>query len=169
MARQLVRCHAVLGSDRIAAYVACDGEIDTADALARLRASNKRCYLPVLARGNRLTFAPLNSRTRLARNRLGVPEPRVPRSALLGARHLDVLLVPLVGFDRRANRLGMGGGFYDRTLAFLAWRGRWRKPRLIGVAHDLQRTDGLAQAPWDVTLDMVVTDAGVYRAGGHEA
>jgi 5-formyltetrahydrofolate cyclo-ligase len=86
---------------------------------------------------------------------------------------LDLLLVPLVGFDADCNRLGMGGGFYDRTLAYLTRRTHWRRPRLVGIAHECQRVERLETGPWDVPLDAVATERRLYwrpgsarRAGG---
>jgi 5-formyltetrahydrofolate cyclo-ligase len=69
----------------------------------------------------------------------------------------------LVGFDRACHRLGMGAGFYDRSLAFLQQRRHWRRPRLIGLAHECQRVEALAPKPWDIPLDAVITEAAIYR------
>jgi 5-formyltetrahydrofolate cyclo-ligase len=74
-------------------------------------------------------------------------------------RKLDVVLLPLVAFDRRGNRLGMGGGFYDRTFAPRG-RGRVSAPRLIGLAHGFQQVAELVDQPWDVPLRGVLTDSG---------
>ena len=68
----------------------------------------------------------------------------------------------LVGFDARCNRLGMGGGYYDRTLAYLRHRVHWRRPLLVGVAHECQRVERLEANPWDVPLDLVVTERRIY-------
>lgn len=100
-------------------------------------------------------------------NRFGIPEP--DRNAKrLPSRLLSVVLLPLVGFDSDGNRLGMGGGFYDRTFGY-AIHSSARRPRLIGVAYECQRSaDGLPRRPWDVPLDGVVTEAGlrlITRAG----
>jgi 5-formyltetrahydrofolate cyclo-ligase len=78
------------------------------------------------------------------------------------AQELDLILMPLVGFDDRGNRLGMGGGFYDRSLEFLRHRQHWRKPHLLGIAYDFQRVNGLTADPWDVPLQGVITDQAVY-------
>lgn len=77
---------------------------------------------------------------------------------------LDLVLLPLVGFDDAGGRLGMGGGFYDRSLAYLARRQNWRKPTLLGLAHECQKVDRLAQASWDVPLAGTVTDKQWYVA-----
>ncbi len=78
---------------------------------------------------------------------------------------LDLVLLPLVGFDEQGGRLGMGGGFYDRSLAYLARRKNGHKPTLIGLAHECQKVDRLALASWDIPLAGTVTDAGWYVAG----
>ncbi len=79
---------------------------------------------------------------------------------MIGARWLDLVFLPLVGFDARGMRLGMGGGYYDRAFAFRRVRRVWKKPLLIGFAYDLQRVPHLESAPHDVLLDAVVTEKG---------
>ncbi|MDO9371167.1 MAG: 5-formyltetrahydrofolate cyclo-ligase [Gammaproteobacteria bacterium] len=142
---------------RIAFYWPSDGEIDITPILQRARAYGKTCYLPVLWRRNQLRFAACRAGDVLTFNRFGIPEPALPARKLVGALALDLILVPLVAFDAQGNRLGMGAGFYDRTLAMRARRTHWRRPRLIGVAYDFQKVAKLAPAPWDVPLDGVVT------------
>ena len=80
-------------------------------------------------------------------------------------RSLDLILVPLVAFDANGQRVGMGGGFYDRTLGKARINSTWKRPYLIGIAHELQRVPAIAVQPWDVQMDAVVTEAGVYRSG----
>lgn len=101
----------------------------------------------------------------MRRNIYGIPEPALRNNRLRPPWALDLLLVPLVGFDPECNRLGMGGGFYDRSLAYLARRLHWRRPTLIGIAHEIQKVDRLDTQPWDIPLDMVATEARVYRRG----
>jgi len=151
-------------SRRISCYLANDGEIDPQAVMERMWDMRKTCYLPVLPRlsGDYLWFAPAEPGTPLAQNRFGIPEPVVPARDLVRAQQLDLVLLPLVGFDENGNRLGMGGGFYDRSLLFLRNRKIWRKPNLIGIAHDFQRVDSLAAKPWDMPLDTVITDRAVY-------
>jgi 5-formyltetrahydrofolate cyclo-ligase len=144
----------------IAFYLSNDGELDTAPLMQRAWAMGKVCYLPVISPGRRLWFAPYAAGDELVTNRYGIPEPAA--GGLIGARQLDLILAPLVAFDDRGHRLGMGGGFYDRTLSFLRHRQVWRKPRLIGIAHQLQHVERLAAAPWDVPLDGVATDHRLY-------
>ncbi len=98
-------------------------------------------------------------------NRFGIPEPQARHGAhparRLPAWALDLILLPLVGFDDDGQRMGMGGGFYDRTLAFTRRPGP--RPHLIGLAHECQRVESLPVAPWDVPLDAIVSDARVVR------
>ena len=100
---------------------------------------------------------------KLVANRFGIPEPPHRRGNTLSAKQLDVIFLPLVGFDAAGNRLGMGGGFYDRTLSQLPARNR---PLLAGLAHDVQRVDKLPVQRWDIPLDAVVTDRRIYWLKG---
>jgi len=151
-------------SRRVALYLPNDGEIDPRPVMERLWQSHKTCYLPILSRlrHDRLWFAPFSPDTPLAYNRFGIPEPRVPARAWRRAQDLDLILMPLVAFDTSGNRLGMGGGFYDKSLAFLHQRSGWRKPHLFGLAHDFQRVEKLETFAWDVPLQGVATDRAVY-------
>jgi 5-formyltetrahydrofolate cyclo-ligase len=127
--------------------------------------AGKRCYLPVLAKCSQgsLWFVAYHHRTRLMRNRFGIPEPSLRHRHRAPPRGLHVIVMPLVAFDAAGHRLGMGGGFYDRTLSYLRRRRHWKAPKLVGAAHELQRVERIDSAPWDIPLDLVVTEAGVYR------
>lgn len=156
VARRLAASPLFRAARRIAIYLPNDGELEITPLLQRIWACGKTCYLPVL-RGKRLGFALYLRGDVLSLNRFGIPEPAVPARKLVGALALDLILVPLVAFDAQGNRLGMGAGFYDRTLAARARRTHWRRPRLIGIAYDFQKVAQLVPAPWDVPLDGVVT------------
>jgi 5-formyltetrahydrofolate cyclo-ligase len=153
-----------LTSRRVACYLPNDGEIDSAPVIEHIRRLRKILYLPVLSRlsHDRLWFAEAGPKTKFVPNRFGIPEPVVRSRDLVRAQELDLILLPLVGFDDKGNRLGMGGGFYDRSLEFLRHRNHWRKPHLLGIAYDFQRINGLAADPWDVPLQGVITDQAVY-------
>jgi len=144
----------------LALYWPSDGEVDLRPLLNIPGAAQQR-YLPILARGSRLRFAPWATTSSLLLNRFGIPEPRVQPRERLRPTQLDAVLMPLVGFDEHGNRLGMGGGFYDRSFAFRHARRRWRKPLLIGVAFELQRCPTLPAAAWDIPLDGIVTEHGL--------
>ena len=147
----------------LAIYWPADGEPDLRQirVLRHPRSPRRQLLLPVLTQNQRLRFAPWHQRTALHANRFGIPEPRVRPGQLLRPLQLDAVLMPLVGFDDQGNRLGMGGGFYDRSFAFRHARRRWRKPLLIGVAFELQRCPPLPKETWDVPLDGIVTELGL--------
>lgn len=151
----------------IALYLAADGEIDTTPLMAAAWQAGKTVYLPVirppagragraaaLAAGH-LIFRRYQPSEPLTPGLLGVPEPCRDTSPIIPINRLDLLIMPLVGFDPAGHRLGMGGGFYDRTLA---GRGRMRSPQRIGLAHDCQKVAQLPADPWDIPLDACVTN-----------
>lgn len=150
---------------RIAFYWPSDGELDPRPLMQRALSAGTHCYLPVLApvgrRQRRLWFVRWRPGEPLQPNRFGIPEPRVSSRRLCLAWQLDLLLVPLVGFDAACNRLGMGGGFYDRSLTFRCQR---RHPRLIGIAHECQRLVHIDAQPWDIALDAVCTEQRCYQS-----
>ncbi|MBI3547353.1 MAG: 5-formyltetrahydrofolate cyclo-ligase [Gammaproteobacteria bacterium] len=160
-----VRTHRLfLSSRRIACYLPNDGEIDTEFVIAHIWRMRKTCYLPVLSRlsHDRLWFAKAEPGMQLQYNRFGIAEPAVKSDQLVRAQNLDLILMPLVGFDVRGNRLGMGGGFYDRSLEFLRHRRHWYKPQVLGLAYDFQRVDSLQPEPWDIPLQGIITEQTVY-------
>ncbi len=149
----------------VAGYLARDGELDLAPLIEQLYESAKSWYLPVLRAHPRrkMWFVRHPHQGPLIPNRFGIPEPPLKYAQIRLPWALDLILVPLVAFDAQCNRLGMGGGFYDRTLAFLRYRRRWHRPLLVGVAHECQKVPALPLQAWDVPLDMVITEARTYR------
>ena len=148
-------------SRNIAFYLANDGEIDLRPLIKLAWKRKKHCYLPVLGLGHShsLWFLPYTSATPLYLNSFGIREPRHRRhTRQFKVQSLDLVLMPLVAFDDQGNRLGMGGGFYDRTLAFLHHRRQWRKPHLIGTAFSFQKVTPLETRVWDVPMEGVATD-----------
>jgi len=162
LARHLGTSLRVRGARRVACYLCNDGEIDLGPFLELLRNSGTQVLLPAL-HNRALWFLPYGRDTRLAPNRFGIPEPDVAAHTRCRARDLDLVLMPLVAYDDAGNRLGMGGGFYDRTFSYLKYRSFWRKPLLIGVAYELQRLESLPARPWDVPLNGVATEKRLYR------
>lgn len=166
VAANLTASRLFLVSRRIACYLPSDGEVDTDDIIERMWRMRKHVFLPVLSRmrHDRLWFAPATPGMELAPNRYGIPEPKVVARDLVRAQELDLILLPLVAFDARGNRVGRGVGFYDRSLVFLRHRRHLRKPHLLGLAYDFQRAAKIDADRWDVALDGVVTDHAVYLA-----
>ncbi len=165
VALRLARSPLFMHSRRIAAYISADGEIDPMPLLVHAFASGKRCFLPVLRAHPQRTlwFCELRPRDTLLTNRYGIAEPNMRKRPPVPPWGLDLILLPLVAFDTQGNRLGMGGGFYDRTLGYLRHRRHWRSPKLIGIAHECQKVERLAVNHWDIPLQGVVTESAFYR------
>lgn len=161
--RQLLRHPQFIRARHIALYIGNDGELDPAPFISKLAACRKSCYLPMLNPVNcrQMTFYHFRPNGRLRSNRFGIPEPDPSTSRRIPASLLALVLLPLVAFDRAGNRLGMGGGFYDRVFA--TTQCRVRRPQLIGIAHHFQEVDELVSDSWDVALDGVITDRGQYH------
>jgi len=152
-------------SKHIAFYLPNDGEMDLSLLIQHAWQQGKCCYLPVLAEPNtqRLWFIPYTPRTKLKTNRYGILEPIHSRTTRLRKTlSLDLILMPLVAFDEQGNRMGMGGGFYDRTLAFLRQRQYWHKPNLLGIAYEFQKQGQLKKNPWDIPMQAIATEKYLY-------
>lgn len=163
LARQLQALDALPTQGYVAGYWAMDGEIALHAWQTQLGKGLVYC-LPVLHADGHLRFAPWRPGADLAPNRYGIPEPVVDQAALLDASALSLAVLPLVGFDAACNRLGMGGGWYDRSFAFRQ-TGPAAAPRLIGAAFSVQQVAAVPTQPWDVTLDAVCTQAGTFHPG----
>ncbi|EML6582634.1 5-formyltetrahydrofolate cyclo-ligase [Klebsiella aerogenes] len=145
----------------VALFLSFDSELDTQPLIEQLWRAGKRVYLPVLhpfSPGN-LLFLHYHPQSQLIFNRLKIYEPRLDVRDVLPLAELDVLITPLVAFDASGQRLGMGGGFYDRTLQ------NWRQYRLqpVGYAHDCQQVDTLPSEQWDIPLPAVITPGKTWR------
>jgi 5-formyltetrahydrofolate cyclo-ligase len=162
LARRLAIMPEFRAARRVAAYLVNDGEIDPAPAIALAWRMRKRTLLPVVRRHG-LAFARFDASTRLMPNRLGIPEPVTRQRGSWRHQAADLVLVPLVAFDAKGNRIGMGGGYYDRTFAALRGRAAWRRLRLVGIAYEEQRVERVEARPWDVPLHAVATPRTVYR------
>jgi 5-formyltetrahydrofolate cyclo-ligase len=151
---------------RVGAYIAMPGEMPTRPLIDAARASACEIYLPRILdlRSRRMQFLRWRPRDVLLRHRYGLSQPERSRSRAIPPRRLDVVFVPLLGVDASGTRIGMGAGFYDRHFAFRLRSSAWRRPRLIGIAYDLQRVDRLERAPWDVPLDGILTESGMHRS-----
>ncbi len=141
---------------RIALYLPNDGEIGTAPLAELCRESGKQLFLPVIdASLKLLQFARWQEHSELVTNRFGIPEPGT-QARSCSAWALDIVILPMVAWDRRGGRLGMGGGFYDRALA-----GTGNTLR-VGIAHTLQEVAEVPCDDWDIALDFAVTDSAVH-------
>ena len=143
-------------AERIAFYLPVRGEADPTYLQALSQFSEKKFYLPILSTTNKnhLEFALYNEQTPMKLNRFKIPEPDTSSAELLtDPKQLDVVVMPMVAIDRLGNRIGMGGGFYDRTFAFR--KKESSDPKLIGFAYDFQLIDEQTPQPWDVPTDAI--------------
>lgn len=140
---------------RVALFLSFDGELDTRPLIERLWQQGKAVYLPVLHpfSAGHLLFLHYDAHTPLVKNRLNILEPRLDVRQVLPPAQLDILFAPLVAFDAQGQRLGMGGGFYDRTLR--DWRTQGPYP--IGLAHDCQQVEAIPTEAWDIPLPAILT------------
>ena len=162
VARNVDRALGLQSRWRIAVYSALPWELDSAPLIALAESRGCRVFLPCIDRrraSRAMRFVPMQGH--LQNNRLGIAEPQP--TEVLAARWLDVVFLPLVGFDRRGVRLGAGGGFYDRAFAFRQLRTVWHAPRLIGLAYAFQEIVSIGAAAHDVLMDAVVTEEGFTR------
>ena len=164
LAQQLCQQDFFLYAQRIGVYLANDGEIDPTPIIHAAFKLHKACFLPVIdpLSKNSLHFAQYHQGDVLHKNRFGIPEPDLAAAHIVPVWSLDLVLVPLVGFDRDGNRIGMGGGFYDRTLASRPEQPHG--PTLVGLAHQCQELESINYQSWDIPLDKIATDKEIICA-----
>jgi 5-formyltetrahydrofolate cyclo-ligase len=155
----LCRENLFIDAEKIALYLSNDGEIDPAELLTNALSNGKKCFLPALhpTEPNTLCFVAYDVDSPMAPNKFGILEPVFDIAQVASPSSLDVILMPLVGFDRLGNRMGMGGGYYDRTLAFMSEH-HSGKPKLVGLAHSSQEVELISQQSWDIPLHVIATD-----------
>ncbi len=145
------------GAYRVGLYYPHGHEINPLKIITH--SGKKKLHLPVMQEDNLLLYAPYTTDAYLVKNKYGIMEPTT--SERIPAQSLDLIFVPLIAFDEQCNRLGMGEGYYDRTLAF-----RLNKdiphPILIGLAYEFQKIDEVPVERWDVPMDFVITEKGIY-------
>ena len=159
----------IQSAQHIAIYLANDGELDPSNFIYWCWQQGKSVYLPVIhpfSKGH-LLFLNYHKNSILIKNQYGILEPKLDIRDLHRVNEIDVLCTPLVAFDQTGARLGMGGGFYDRTLA--AWYQKYHlqneitaKPYPIGLAHDCQLVDSIPCELWDIPLPEIITPLHCY-------
>ena len=161
LAHKIIELGAYRQAQHLAVYFAVNGEISLDPVIDHALAAGKQVYLPNLDQHS-LRFSPYFREQKMRINKFRLPEPDVADDEMLQPAELDLVLAPLVVFDQNRNRIGMGGGFYDRSFA-MRRSPQVTAPVLIGVAHELQKVEQIVPEEWDVRLDMVVTDRAIYR------
>lgn len=141
---------------KIALYHAVNGEVNLLSIWKSAPMHGKFCYFPCLQPDHSLLFLPATPVTQFKKNRYGIAEPDVSHDFAIDPNELDIVFVPLVAFDARCTRIGMGAGYYDRTLA------NKNNCELFGVAYQFQRIDFIEAQPWDIPLDAVITNRAIY-------
>ena len=141
--------------EHCALYIDSDGEVPTQALAQELRSAGKTLWLPVVEADKTLSFAHWDEAAPLVDNQYGIPEPG-PEQARRPIETMDYLFMPLVAWDRYGTRLGMGGGYYDRSLGK-----QDPGPPRIGIAYSFQEVDELPRDSWDRGMDFVLTEAGL--------
>lgn len=155
---------------KIAFYLAQNGEIDVFPLMLHCQKQGQQCFLPVLdgKNENKLYFADWTPGQVMLPNRYGIPEPAVPQYQLLPAAEMDLIFMPLVAFDAAGHRLGMGGGYYDRSLEGCCSTQNTEqpgKPFLVAVGHEIQLVPCLPNEPWDIIPHLLITPARIIKSG----
>ncbi|MDR3478154.1 MAG: 5-formyltetrahydrofolate cyclo-ligase [Gammaproteobacteria bacterium] len=147
-------------SSHIACYVACRDEFNTLPIIQLIWQSGKKCYLPVISKDHekQLDFFAYAENDSFILNQYGIPEPDTAKKIQFPGDQLDLVLVPLIGFDLRCHRLGTGGGYYDRSFAFLLTQPKPETPCLVGLGYEFQEINEVPVDSWDVPLDGVLTE-----------
>ena len=156
LAEQIFSRSELSSRQHFALYLANDAELATEPLINALWHAGKDVYLPVLHPfcPGYLLFLHYDSATPLQPNRFGIPEPQLNCAKVMPVAELDIIFTPLVAFDATGNRLGMGGGFYDRTLSQLPPDSHCQ---VIGLAHNCQQVDAVPGEAWDIPLQQTIT------------
>lgn len=154
VAKHLLRCAALRCAHRVAVYLSMGSELQTTPLITALQARGIQVFAPALLRGE-MRFRPL-THTPLQSHRLGMLQPRT--GTALRASQMDVVILPLLGFDARGTRLGQGGGYYDRSLSRAYFR-----PYRLGLAYALQGVPTLPRESWDQPLHAALTERGLQQ------
>lgn len=160
LVRRVVLEHEFLKQNRcIASYHSFSGEIDTVEINKALRLAGHHMALPVIHPEEKglMDFYSYEKPEDLILNRFKIPEPVVSEENLVQPHKLEVVIVPLVGFNEKGERLGMGGGYYDRMLKKISC-----ECLTLGLAYDFQLIPEIKSQPWDMPLDEVITPTKHY-------
>jgi 5-formyltetrahydrofolate cyclo-ligase len=141
----------------VACYLSVNSEVDTWSIIARAWAMKKRIFAPVIEKTSQMTFRELSAESSLERDQYGIFAPR--DGEFIDPRKLDIVLTPLVAFDAENNRIGMGGGYFDRTFSFLKYRKSHFHPKLIGLGYACQKVDHIPPNRWDIRLYDVISES----------
>jgi len=159
--RNLLDSNILEDKSRIAIYCSVNNEVATMQIIKHLWTKDKELFLPII-KSNQLVFGSYKSGDNLSNNKFDIPDPTTQREELITADVLDLVIVPLVAFDSDCNRLGMGGSYYDRALAFKKTSSKTSSPLLIGLAYELQKVNILEINSWDIPMDGIISESKTY-------
>ncbi len=156
-----------LSATKIAVYLSQGKEVNTTRIIEEAWHQNKKVYVPVINKDKTMRFVIYNLETRLEQNFFGIAEPVLqPKTEIAVPEELDLVFFPLLAFDKNGNRLGMGGGYYDRYFSFTNSAHLRKTVTLIALAHACQEHQNLPFDPWDVALDFVFTENQSFAFAG---
>ena len=156
IADRIVRSNEFRSSKTLCIYLPMHDEVDPSAVVARAWRARKRVFAPVTDNNFGMSFRELEPDTRMERNQYGIWEPIAGNE--IAPKQIDLVVTPLVAFDDEHQRIGMGGGYFDRAFSFLRHRQHWLRPKLVGVAFDCQKVEKIEPNPWDIRLYRIVTE-----------
>ena len=162
ISRRIWTLPALSRARRIACYFPVGHEVDCHFFVSAAWERGRTVLLPLLS-GPELKFSTYDSKTIFLRNRHDIPEPAIKKSQLVKPQEIDVVLAPLVAFDAAGNRIGMGGGYYDRSFRYMHGHDAWHRPTLVGLAYEFQKVPKIKARSWDIPLRFVVTEKNLYE------
>jgi len=162
--QRLIQLSQYIENQQIAAYISHNGEINTNLIIQHALSNGKNVHLPALHtnKQNELLFYPYQANDQLVDNQFGIPEPNSTKLSAIAITDLDLILMPLVAFDKRGHRLGRGAGYYDKTLEPIKNKPIKQRPCLIGLGYDFQKLDHIQHEDWDVPMDIVITENSTF-------
>lgn len=156
IANQFLQSNYFLSSSTLGCYLSSNDEVDTNAIFERAWRAKKRIFAPVVDEGHKMRFVEIRRESRLTTNRFGIWEPISGDE--ISASELDVVVTPVVAFDENRNRIGMGGGYYDRYFSMQRENRDWMRPKLVGLAFNCQRVDKIAPNRWDIRLSRIFVE-----------
>ena len=161
---QILKQKSFIKSKRIAAYYGVNGEFDPMPILHVAHQMGKECFLPVIHpfKKGGLLFVRWFPKSKLGVNQFQIPEPIFKKNQICAPQFLHLILIPLLGFNKQCYRIGMGGGYYDRTLEFRKRRKNWRGPKFFGLGYEYQLENSFKENVWDIRLDRIFTGEKMY-------
>ncbi|MCH9694367.1 MAG: 5-formyltetrahydrofolate cyclo-ligase [Gammaproteobacteria bacterium] len=152
---RVIHSREFISAQLIACYLPTPDEVDTREIIDRSWRMNKRVFVPVVRDNAQMLFREILPDTSMRKNKFAIWEPE--SGNFVSPRALDIVITPTVAFDQHRNRIGMGGGYYDRCFAFLRHRKHWLKPKLFGIAYACQEIENISPNPWDIRLYRVIS------------